>query len=112
MLDASSNISTRGLPGVPLSATSSNSARAFRLRGKIYRLSRADVERVAGKAEPRPTEKYAVRIGERSFPPKQLIELSLNLPPTSFTTLDASRILKKLGFEVFIPEPEISSENA
>ena len=92
--------------------TSSNSARAFRLRGKIYRLSRIDVERAAAKAEPRPTEKYAVRMGKRSFPPKQLIELSLKLPPTSFTTLDASRILKKLGFEVFTPEREIPSENA
>ncbi|HTR27403.1 MAG TPA: hypothetical protein VMI10_25765 [Terriglobales bacterium] len=95
-----------------MTATSSNSARAFRLRGKIYRLSRTDVERAAAKAEPRPTEKYAVRMGGRSFPPKQLIELSLKLPPTSFTTLDASRILKKLGFEVFTPEQEIPSEGA
>lgn len=94
--------------GAALTTHSSNTARAFKLRGKIYRLSRTDVERAAAKAEPRPTEKYAVKVGERSFPPKQLIEVSLKLPPTSFTTLDASRILRKLGFEVLTSERETS----
>jgi hypothetical protein len=88
----------------PLNALTSNSAHAFKLRGKTYRLSKTDVERAAAKVEPRPTEKYAVMIAGSAYPPKQLIEASLNLPPMAFTTMDAQRILGRLGFEVLSTE--------
>lgn len=94
-----------------MSASTSNSARAFKLRGKTYRLSKTDVERAVAKVEPRPTEKYAVMIGGRAYPPKQLIEVSLRLPPMSYTTMDANRILGKLGFEVLSSEKQARSEN-
>jgi hypothetical protein len=87
-------------------------ARTFKLRGKTYRLSKADVERAVAKVEPRSTEKYAVMIGERAFPPKQLIEVSLHLPPMAFTTMDAQRILTRLGFEVISSDRQSASETA
>ena len=95
-----------------LFVTAPSSARAFKLRGKVYRLSRMDVERAAAKVEPRPTEKYAVMIDGRAYPPKQLIEASLNLLPTTYTTMDANRILGKLGFEVLSLDRQHSSETA
>ena len=95
-----------------MTAPTSNSARAFKLRGKTYRLSKTDVERAVAKVEPRPTEKYAVMIGSRAYPPKQLIEVSLTLPPMSYTTMDANRILGRLGFEVLSSEKQARSENS
>lgn len=78
----------------------------------MYRLSNADVERAAAKVEPRSTEKYAVMIGGRAFPPKQLIEVSLHLPPMAFTTMDAQRILTRLGFEVVSLDRQPAPETA
>lgn len=82
----------------------SPNSRTFKLRGKTYRLSKADVERAAAKVEPRSTEKYSVTVGGRPYPPKQLIEISLHLAPMAFTTMDAQRILNRLGFEVLSSE--------
>lgn len=90
----------------------SPNSRTFKLRGKTYRLSQTDVERAAAKVEPRSTEKYAVMIGGRAFPPKQLIEVSLRLPPMAFTTMDAQRILTRLGFEVVSSDRQPSPETA
>ena len=87
-------------------------SRTFKLRGKMYRVSKADVERAAAKVEPRSTEKYAVMIGGRAFPPKQLIEVSLHLPPMAFTTMDAQRILTRLGFEVGSSDRQPAPETA
>lgn len=81
-----------------------NTPNTFKLRGKTYRLSKTDVERAASKIDPRPTDKYAVLVGGRIFPPKQLIEASLQIPPMAFTTLDSQRILAKLGFEILSSE--------
>jgi hypothetical protein len=78
----------------------------------MYRLSKADVERAAAKVEPRSTEKYSVVIGGRAFPPKQLVEISLNLPPMEFTTMDAQRILTRLGFEVLSLDRQPAAETA
>jgi hypothetical protein len=87
-------------------------ARTFRLKGKEYELSRADVERTAANLEPRPTEKYAVQIGGRYFPPKQLLAAVLRLAPSTYTTMDASRILARLGFEIISPETQSSYETS
>lgn len=73
----------------------------FNLRGQKYRLSRGAVERRLKGIEPRPIGKYAVNIGGRVYPPKQVLERALELPLLGFTTVDAQRILSKLGFEVF-----------
>lgn len=95
-----------------MAAPTSNSTRSFKLRGKVYRLSKADVERAAAKIDPRATDKYAVMIAGRAYPPKQLIEETLQLPPVAFTTLDAQRILAKLGFEIVSPRKQLVVDSA
>jgi len=95
-----------------MAASTPNSTRSFKLRGKVYRLSKADVERAAAKVEPRATDKYAVVIGGRAYPPKQLIEQTLHLPPVAFTTLDAQRILARLGFEVVSSQKQLAADAA
>src|SRR5262249_34690018 len=50
-----------------------------------------------------------VRIGDRYFPPKQLLAESLDIAPSTFTTMDASRILSRLGFEIISPETHVGS---
>jgi hypothetical protein len=92
---------------VVMAASTSNSSRSFKLRGKVYRLSKADIERAAAKVEPRATDKYAVVISGRAYPPKQLIEAALHLAPVTFTTLDAQRILARLGFQVVSSERQL-----
>lgn len=49
---------------------------------------------------PRQLDRYAVRVNERYYPPKQIVAISLELPVTQFTTMDASRILTALGFKI------------
>lgn len=49
---------------------------------------------------PRPLERYAVRVNDRYYPPKQVVAVSLELPVTRFTTMDASRILTTVGFKI------------
>jgi hypothetical protein len=77
----------------------------FILRGKQYQLSRADVERATVNLQPKPGEKYVVEIGGARFPPKQLLAESLKISASTFTTIDANRILGKLGFEIVLFSP-------
>jgi len=51
--------------------------------------------------EPEPVGKYYVRIDGREYPIKQVISIALNIPKISFTSMDAYRILTKLGFKVY-----------
>ena len=73
-------------------------SKSFRLRGVTYQLSREEVEDRLKHVMPRALDKYATRVNDREYPPKQVIEIALQLPVTSFTTMDASRILTSMGF--------------
>lgn len=88
-IDRMENLDRQGAGGV-----------LFRLRGKTYRLTKEEVEDRLESIEPRPSEKYSVMIGETLFPPKQVLSEALGLPVLAFTTIDAQRILQKIGFEV------------
>jgi hypothetical protein len=48
----------------------------------------------------KPLGKYKVSINGEDYPPKQVIALSLGKDLVAFTTMDASRILTALGFDV------------
>lgn len=52
------------------------------------------------RVEPKAPDKYCVRISGKAYPPKQILAKSLGLPLISFTTVDANRVLTKLGFEI------------
>jgi hypothetical protein len=79
---------------------------SFELRGKRFELGRSDVEGRLKHVEPKAVTKYQVQINGRGYPPKQALAAAIGKPVANFTTMDASRILSKLGFEVTGPNDE------
>src|SRR5208282_6061968 len=71
---------------------------SFVLNGKRYNFSHSQVLGVVKNQIPRRIEKYRVELDGVDFPPKQILELLTGIEPINFTTMDAQRILKKLGF--------------
>jgi hypothetical protein len=71
---------------------------SFVLHGRRFNLSHSQVLEAVNKQTPRRIDKYKVEIGGAEFPPKQVLELLTGMEPINFTTMDAQRILKKLGF--------------
>lgn len=76
------------------------SRQSFKLRGRRFELSRGEVEERLKGIEPKSVAKYHVRIGSKVYPPKQALSVAIKQSLVEFTTMDAARILKKLGFEV------------
>ena len=74
--------------------------KAFRLGGEQYRLSRSDVEKKMRDVQPKPVGKYQVLVSGVFYPPKQVIAETLGKELVSFTTMDATRVLSALGFDV------------
>ena len=76
----------------------------FKIRGRTYSISEKEVfERTAGVA-PVATDsrnKYFIRLQEKEYPIKQVLELVINRPVAEFTAHTAYRVLTKLGFEVY-----------
>ena len=72
----------------------------FQLGGTEYRLAKSEVEEALQGAQPRPIGKYFVAINGVAFPPKQVISQALGKDLVKFTTMDATRILTALGFQV------------
>jgi hypothetical protein len=89
--------------------TKAMSRQSFKLRGRRFELSREDVEERMKGVEAKSVAKYRVRIGGTDYPPKQALSVAIKQPLVEFTTMDAARILKKLGFEITGPEPESRS---
>ena len=48
--------------------------------------------------EPEPIRLHLVEVNRQVFPPKQVFAAVTNFPRGSFTTLEAQRVLTKLGF--------------
>ena len=71
---------------------------SFVLNGKRYACSHSQVMAAVKDQIPRRIDKYKVVINSVEFPPKQVLELLTGIEPINFTTLDAQRVLKKLGF--------------
>jgi hypothetical protein len=74
--------------------------KSFRLGGDEYRVSKSDVERKMRDVPPRPIGKYQVLVNGVLYPPKQVVAESLEKELVAFTTMDATRILSAVGFEV------------
>ncbi len=71
----------------------------FILSGTHHRVARRDFEQRFVGVEPENITKYSVEIGGRHYPVKQAIGVGLGVERLSFTTMDAFRILRKLGFK-------------
>ena len=79
----------------------------MKLRGRTFELSRQEVERsLKGlKSELNNQASYYVLVGKKELPVKKALEIvlknkGLDLSLLDFTTQDAVRIFKKLGFDV------------
>ena len=75
----------------------------FTIKGKVYYITREDVINAIKDVEPDPLtgkRRYYVEINGKQYPIKQVLSLVTELPRIAFTSMDAYRILTKLGFEV------------
>jgi len=83
--------------------------KTVRLNGINYEIDSEKITRLAARLEPKAIDKYWVKIQGRRFSPKQVVSELLKVPLVDFTTMDATRILAAVGFEVHStnekPEP-------
>lgn len=70
----------------------------FRIAGKAFDLDRTSVEAAVAAELPDPILEHYVIVGGRRYPPKQILTLVTGLDRADFTTHQARRILKRLGF--------------
>jgi hypothetical protein len=70
----------------------------FTVAGQQFELERAQVEHVLERELPDPVREHYVVVGGRRFPPKQVLCQVTGLDRADFTTHQARRILRRLGF--------------
>ena len=72
----------------------------FTIGGKTYSITADDIIRSLKDKEPEAIRNYYVEIANKRFPIKQVLYETLGLMKIGFTSMDAYRVLVKLGFEV------------
>lgn len=70
----------------------------FTIAGRSFSFDRSRVEELMSSLLPDPLREHYVVIGGRRFPPKQVLSEVTGLDRADFTTHQARRILKRLGF--------------
>lgn len=70
----------------------------FTIAGQRCRLDSPEIEALAAAVLPEPPREHYVVIAGRRFPPKQVIACATGIDRADFTTHQARRILKRLGF--------------
>lgn len=73
-------------------------------RGRLFRLCKSGVQRSLIGISPERVAKYGVEIHGQEYPIRQVVAKATNTPKIEWTTANAYRILKNLGFEVQIHE--------
>ena len=90
--------------------------KTIRLNGTDYQIDSEKIVRLASRLEPKGIDKYWAKIQGRRLPPKQVVSELLGVPLVDFTTMDASRILSAVGFQVHSandkPEPTRTQSEA
>lgn len=71
------------------------------IAGEQFEFDAADVERAAARLDPEPINEHYVLVGGRRFPPKQLLDAVTGLDRADFTTHQARRVLRRLGFAAY-----------
>ena len=86
---------------------------AFTIAGRAFQLDHDEVEEAASGVLPEPVQEHYVVVAGRRYPPKQILSRVTGLDRADFTTHQARRVLKRLGFvasrassEDPAPEPE------
>ncbi len=87
----------------------------FILRGLSLDLDRTLIERALRHVEPEQVRTHAVEVNGQLYPVKQALRATLatipearDLSALDFTSADARRILRRLGFRLFEERPSIS----
>lgn len=70
----------------------------FTVSGQEFELEQALVEQAVARTLPDPVQKHYVVVRGRRYPPKQVLSCATGLDRADFTTHQARRILKRLGF--------------
>jgi len=70
----------------------------FTVAGQTIELERAAVERTLERVLPEPLREHYVVVCSRRYPPKQVLSEVTGIDRADFTTHQARRILKRLGF--------------
>src|SRR5215217_2523871 len=70
----------------------------FKIAGQPFQLERDGVEAALRNVLPDPPRDHYVVVGGRRYPPKQVLVCATGLDRADFTTHQARRILKRLGF--------------
>jgi hypothetical protein len=73
---------------------------AAKIAGRRFQLTPTAVRRAMRRVLPEPLQSHYVVIGERRYPPKQVIAEVTGLDRADFTTHQARRTLMRLGFQV------------
>jgi hypothetical protein len=73
-------------------------AKAVQISGQRFDLDPRRIVRAVSRALPEPVRDHYVVIEGRRYPPKQVIALATGLDRADFTTHQARRILRRLGF--------------
>lgn len=70
----------------------------FRIAGATFALDRTTIVDCASDLLPDPLREHYVVVDGRRFPPKQVIACATGLDKADFTTHQARRVLRRLGF--------------
>lgn len=70
------------------------------IREECFKAKIDDIISAMKKVEPEKVINYFVKIGDKIYPPKQVITEVLKIHKVFFTTLDAIEVLESLGFNV------------
>jgi hypothetical protein len=70
----------------------------FTVGGEQYDLTRERVIAAMGSVQSEPVQKHLVQVDGAVFPPKQVFATVTGRARTSFTTMEAQRVLRRLGF--------------
>lgn len=70
----------------------------MKVGGREFDQSKEDVERAMRGVQPDELRKYLVEVNGQPFPPKQVLAQATGWERQSFTTMEAQRVLNKLGF--------------
>jgi hypothetical protein len=73
----------------------------FVVGGESYEFDREDVERAMKGERPELIQKYVVEVSGVEYPPKQVFAKMTGRDRQSYTTMEAQRVLNRLGFEPY-----------
>lgn len=77
----------------------------FTMGGRKFDLTKEQVEMRTTNVRPEPIRTHSVVVNSLAYPPKQVIEVCVGFARTTFTTMEAQRVLNRLGFLSQQPVP-------